>query len=447
MISEKVTMKEKISYALANLGNIPIQVLIGSYLLIFYTNVVGLNPAACATLFLIARIIDGINDPFVGYVIDHLPVTRYGHFRPTLAIGSILCSLNFLLLWFGPMMAPTGKLVIAYVSYLLIGVLFPVMDISLNSMLPVMTADMNQRNKLSSLKGVVYMIGNYGLGAAIPIILGNTGNKNGYILVVSVIAVIVAVFSVIGAIGMRERIKPQENVKKYGIKDLIKIVSQKPVMVTFVSVLMATVGTYMLNTSNTYFFTYVMNNLSLLGLTSIIQFVTLIPASILVTGIIKKYGKKNLYVLGSLMVALFPVIRLIDPTNVIILCIAVALSGIGMGICMPLTYSIQADNTDYVNLKLGYRAEAAIASLSSFITKCAMGIGGAIPGYLLAIVGFDQELVEQTDSVKNVLIGCVIGAPAVLGVLGVIIFAILYPLTKEKLKEQEAQLQKLRNNS
>ena len=87
-----------------------------------------------------------INDPLVGFIIDHLPTRKMGHFRPTLILGTILCSVNFLLLWFGPMLSTSGKLAIAYVSYILLGVLFPVMDISLNSLLPVMTEDMNYRN-------------------------------------------------------------------------------------------------------------------------------------------------------------------------------------------------------------------------------------------------------------------------------------------------------------
>ena len=64
--NEKIGLKEKISFAFANMGNIPVTALVNSFLLIFYTNVVGLDPAACATLFLIARILDGVNDPIVG---------------------------------------------------------------------------------------------------------------------------------------------------------------------------------------------------------------------------------------------------------------------------------------------------------------------------------------------------------------------------------------------
>lgn len=73
MNHDKIKMREKLSYAAVNFGNIPIMTLINGYLLIFYTNICGLSPAACATLFLIARILGRLNDPLVGFVIDHLP--------------------------------------------------------------------------------------------------------------------------------------------------------------------------------------------------------------------------------------------------------------------------------------------------------------------------------------------------------------------------------------
>lgn len=101
MGKDKIKFKEKLAYATVNFGNIPIMTIINGYLLIFYTNICGLSPAACATLFLIARILDGLNDPLVGFVIDHCPNTKFGHFRPTLIVGTILCSANFLMLWFG----------------------------------------------------------------------------------------------------------------------------------------------------------------------------------------------------------------------------------------------------------------------------------------------------------------------------------------------------------
>lgn len=435
-MSDRVTLKEKISYALVNLGNIPIQTILGSYLLIFYTNIVGLSPASCATLFLIARVLDGLNDPFVGFAIDHIPTTKHGHFRPTLVVGTILCALNFLLLWFGPLMATSGKLAIAYVSYLLIGVLFPVMDISLNSMLPVMTTDMNERNTLSSLKGVVYMIGMFGLNMIAPIIIGNTTEAAGYIRLVIFVTIIVVVFSVVGAVGIKERVLVKQGEKKYGLKDLFKILVQRPVAITFLSSLVYMVGTFVMNTMLAYFFTYVIGNLSLISVVSVVQLIALIPASLLVGKLIQKFGKKKLYTFGLIIIALFPLLRLLDVTNVPILIVATIGGGFASGLCMPLTYGIQADNTDYVNMKMNVHAEAAVAALSSFITKCGMGIGGAIPGYMLAAVGFDATSATQPEAVKTVIIIGAIIIPAVLSLVGAAIFAAGYPLTKEKLEAQ-----------
>ncbi len=438
----KVSLKEKISYALANLGNIPVQTIIGSYLLIFYTNIVGLNPAAVATLFLIARILDGLNDPFIGYLIDHLPTTKHGHFRPTLMIGSILCALNFLLLWFGPMMATSGKLVIAYISYLLIGVIFPVMDISLNSMLPVMTTDMDERNMLSSLKGFIYLIGMLALNVAAPIIVGDMNRKEGFVLIVLVTAVIIAVFSVIGAMGLKERVMAG-NEQKYKLKDLFTILFQKPVAITFGATLINVASTYVMNTALAYFFTYVIPDLKLMGLVSGLQIVTILPATILAAKFIKKIGKKKTYIFALLIMSLAPLMRLIDVKNVPLLIIATLIAGFGMGTGMPLSYGIQADNTDYVELKTGYRAEAAVAALSSFIAKCAMGIGGAIPGYLLASAGFNASAATQPAGVNGAIIACVIIVPCIMNLVatGIICF---YPLTKEKLEAQNEVIAKLR---
>ncbi len=250
---EKIGIVEKMAYAITNIGNIPVQTILGSYLLIFYTNIVGLNPAACATLFLIARILDGLNDPIVGFLIDHGPTTKMGHFRPTLMLGSVACGINFFLMFYGPYMATSGKLVIAYITYLLIGILFPVMDISLNSMLPVMTSDVKERNVLSSIKGFAYMAGVFSLNIVAPLIIGDTTIAGGYLKLVTYATIIIITFSVVGTLGIRERVQASQGTDSYKFKDLFKIIAQKPVWVTFLAALTYYVGTYILNTANTFF--------------------------------------------------------------------------------------------------------------------------------------------------------------------------------------------------
>ena len=446
MNQDKIKMREKLSFAMANFGNIPIMTLINGYLLIFYTNICGLSPAACATLFLIARFLDAINDPLVGFMIDHLPTRKMGHFRPTLILGTILCSVNFLLLWFGPMLSTSGKLAIAYVSYILLGVLFPVMDISLNSLLPVMTEDMKERNSLSSIKGLAYVIGALVIGVAAPLILGDTSNKQGYINLVLIMTAVIFFFSIIGTMGVKERVKPQmEN--SYSVKELFKILSQKPVYITFLAVLLYSIGSNIVNAANTYFYTYIFEDLTLASIITLITCVTVFPATMVIGNLIGRFGKKKMYAIGLALAGLAPIIRLLDVRSIPLLIVSVLIAGIGAGFAAPLNYGIQADNTDYIEMSMGIRAEGAVASLSSFVSKCAMGIGGAIPGYLLQLAGFDSKAAVQNDDVINVIVLCVLILPAIVNVVAIVIFSKGYPITKEKLNEQTYLLREKRSKA
>lgn len=446
MNQDKIKMREKLSFAMANFGNIPVMTLINGYLLIFYTNICGLSPSACATLFLIARFLDAINDPLVGFIIDHLPTRKMGHFRPTLILGTILCSANFLLLWFGPMLSTSGKLAIAYVSYILLGVLFPVMDISLNSLLPVMTEDMKERNSLSSIKGLAYVIGALVIGVAAPLILGDTSNKQGYINLVLIMTAVIFFFSIIGTMGVKERVKPQmEN--SYSVKELFKILSQKPVYITFLAVLLYSIGSNIVNAANTYFYTYIFEDLTLASIITLITCVTVFPATMVIGNLIGRFGKKKMYAIGLALAGLTPIIRLLDVRSIPLLIVSVLIAGIGAGFAAPLNYGIQADNTDYIEMSMGIRAEGAVASLSSFVSKCAMGIGGAIPGYLLQLAGFDSKAAVQNDDVINVIVLCVLILPAIVNVVAIVIFSKGYPITKEKLNEQTYLLREKRSKA
>ena len=446
MNQDKIKMREKLSFAMANFGNIPVMTLINGYLLIFYTNICGLSPAACVTLFLIARFLDAINDPLVGFMIDHLPTRKMGHFRPTLILGTILCSANFLLLWFGPMLSTSGKLAIAYVSYILLGVLFPVMDISLNSLLPVMTEDMKERNSLSSIKGLAYVIGALVIGVAAPLILGDTSNKQGYINLVLIMTAVIFFFSIIGTMGVKERVKPQmEN--SYSVKELFKILSQKPVYITFLAVLLYSIGSNIVNAANTYFYTYIFEDLTLASIITLITCVTVFPATMVIGNLLGRFGKKKMYAIGLALAGLAPIIRLLDVRSIPLLIVSVLIAGIGAGFAAPLNYGIQADNTDYIEVSMGIRAEGAVASLSSFVSKCAMGIGGAIPGYLLQLAGFDSKAAVQNDDVINVIVLCVLILPAIVNVVAIVIFSKGYPITKEKLNEQTYLLREKRSKA
>ena len=131
-LGNKPLWKERVSYFFVNLGNIPIMTMVNAYLSIFYTDTLGMDAKVVGTMFLIARVFDGVNDPFIGYFIDRAPNSKFGKFRRILIVGTIICTLNYAVVWMGPAyVSDSMKVMVAYISYMLLGVTFPVMDISL----------------------------------------------------------------------------------------------------------------------------------------------------------------------------------------------------------------------------------------------------------------------------------------------------------------------------
>ena len=139
--------------------------------MIFYTNVIGLNPIAIGTLFLLSKIVDGISDPINGYLIDRLPRAKFGKYRSVIIVTIGTPVLNFLLLWFGPAWTTSGKLTIAYISYLVLGFSFDYMDIPKNSFLPAMTANPKERSSLGMLIALGTIVSGMVVAIIAPLIL------------------------------------------------------------------------------------------------------------------------------------------------------------------------------------------------------------------------------------------------------------------------------------
>lgn len=99
--NQKVRLSEKLGLFMVYAGNIPLMTLLSAYFLIYYTTVVGLDPMGLSTLFLISKVVDGASDPVMGFIMDRFPVTKRGKFRPMLVLGTIICVINYILLWFG----------------------------------------------------------------------------------------------------------------------------------------------------------------------------------------------------------------------------------------------------------------------------------------------------------------------------------------------------------
>ncbi len=435
----RIRVGEKIAYFLTNIGNIPIMMLLSSFFLLFYTDVVGLDPGKIATLFLLSKIMDGISDPIMGYLLDRFPVTKIGKFRPIIILGAVILAINYILLWFGAVWVPVGKYAVVYVSYLLLGWTFDILDIPLNGLMPVMTADLKEKNSLSVWKMVGLILGGMIVSIVGPIIISDGTLKSYYVLIFLFTAVSV-VFSIVGALGVKERVPfVGSEEEKYSFKDMLKFLVAQPVIVTFMAGLCYCLASFVQTGANSHFYTYVMGDLELMAGVSGVSMVGMLPGMFLGPIVSNKVGKKKVYTVGLAIAAVGFGIRIFAPTSLPLAYVGTIIAGLGGGMASTLMYAIQADNTLYIQHKTGKRAEAAIASLSSFITKIGQGIAGAIPGYVLAITGFKPGA-ELTAASSNGIIACVVVMPAIFAALGALLFGLKYPITKEELDVMAAEV-------
>lgn len=422
-----------ISYLFINIGNIPIMTIVSSFLAIYYVNVLKMDEYAVGTMFLIARIFDGINDPLIGGIIDRIKGDKLQKFKRVLILGTIICSINYMILWLGPaLVSENFKLLIAYISYLLLGVTFPIMDISLNSLLPVLAKQKEEREILSSIKIIGYGLGTVIIEFFVPLFLSRFGHTiKTYWGIVILSTLFIIVFSVGGAIGIKNdknvfQVKVNEKKNQQNIiGSFLKIFFEKNVLCTFFSGLCFYTGNAALVIANTYYTTYYLGDVKYLTYVTIATYSLEMFVILLIPVLTKKIETRIIFSSGLVMAGMGLLIRFYPwKTFDSILCsllISSAIYGIGYGFVMILFYSIQAENVDRVYIQYDIQAESSIAAIMSMVNKLGKGIGGALPLYILG-----KMKVNDTTYSKYSLRLIASFVPALLFLVGGILFMILY---------------------
>jgi sugar (glycoside-pentoside-hexuronide) transporter len=438
----KIKFGEKAAYFSANLSSVPMLAIIGTFLLIFYTDVVGLNPAAVGVLFLLARLMDAISDPIMGYLIDHLPRTKWGRFRPWLVVGAFIATINFVLVWIGPSMATSGKLVIAYITYLLLGITFDIMDISLTSLLPTMTESNKERNTLSSIRGLGFLVGVVISSIfVVPFVALFPTQKEGYHMMVIVVAVFIFLMALIGAMGVHERVNPVEK-EHYSVSMMLKILFKtKPFFILMVCATFVSIGQYVRNGATMYYLTYAFNNPELMVPYMAVGLLFTVVAMIAAPYFANRFEMKNvmfvaIFIYGLGMIALF----LVPYGNVTLLLVTNIFASIGSGIYTPLYFTMQADLVDIVEWKHNYRAEGAVASIGSFIAKAGQAFGAAMPAFILAATGYVANAPQQSPQTLLGIKHAMSTIPFGFTLVSALLF-LAYPITRSVFEKVTKELQ------
>ena len=160
----KLSWLQRIGFGSGDLAQNLIYQTVSMYLLFFYTNIFGLDPAAAAVMFLIVRIVDVIWDPLVGTFVDkHNP--KWGKYRSYLILGGIpLTGLAILCFWNGF----SGSLVYAYVTYVGMSMLYTLINVPYGALNSSLTRDTNEITVLTSTRMFMANVGGLAVSAGIP---------------------------------------------------------------------------------------------------------------------------------------------------------------------------------------------------------------------------------------------------------------------------------------
>ncbi|GAB3045676.1 glycoside-pentoside-hexuronide (GPH):cation symporter [Virgibacillus ainsalahensis] len=442
-VNNKLGFKEKLSYGLGDTANNLTFSMVTTYLLVFYTDVFGISAAAVATLFLVARIWDAINDPLMGSIIDRFGKTnKKGRFRPYMKWAGIPVVVMAVLVFFTPDLSESGKLVYAYVTYILFGMAYTAVNIPYGSLASVITRNPVDRSALASFRGLGGQIGVFSVGIlVVPLVALFPSEQIGYPAVVAIFGVIAVVLYYLTYRNTKERIKPVDSAKpeKMNIQMVTRIMKNGPFLsLSFMSffILMA----MLINQSvGLYFFTYNLDNPFLFSVYNMLNIVSVILLVVFIPKLTAKFGKKTLTLIGFVIGAGAMALLFILPATPATVLPLLWLGMLGINIPNMLVWAFISDVIDYGEWSSGIRQEGTTYSLYSFMRKLSQAVAGFVGGIGLSIIGYVPNAVQTPDTLIGIKVMMVL-VPAISCIICFIIFKYGYKLNDKMFEQINADL-------
>lgn len=458
--NEKLSLKEKIGYALGDTAANIAWRTIGPFLPIFYTDVFGLGTAAVATLLLVIRLGDGITDLIMGTIADRTK-TKWGKFRPWLIWTALPFGVALVLQFTTPNISLTGKLIWAYATSIFYTLAYTANNVPYSALMGVMTSNIEERTTLSSYRFFGAYLG--GIIATVGVIslvdfLGNGDKNMGYQYTMYVLAFILASFSIITFFTTRERVPASSKETSDVQEDYKDLITNKPWLLLLCIGFVFVTYNIIKQSSAMYYFTHYVNDehnffgsLSqwggkngLAGLYLLSLLIISMISTVFAPYLTRVLGKVRLFHFSILFSAITAgAMYWLEPTQIGAIFTLGIISEFGAGIMPILFFAMLGDAADYSEYKNGRRATGLIFSAGTFAMKFGGGVAAAITLLVLNMYNYDgQVLVKTAEMLEGIKLNMSI-IPAAFILLGTLIL-LFYPLGTNKMKTIEQALEERR---
>ena len=401
--SKNVTGKEKwLGYLLGPIGAILLNAVLATYLNVYYTDVLKLTTiwgGIFLTLFpIISKIIDAITNVVMGYIIDRTK-TKQGKARPWMLLSAPLLTITGILLFLVPSGNTTIQVIWVMVSYnLFYSFAYTIFNMSHGLMVPLSTRNTTQRGGLSVFNQIAtIMVTGIVVALIFPmVIMPIIGvDKSLWITLMSILSGIALPLTLVEYYFTKERITEEkidneEKVVPFKLQ-LKAIFTDKYLVLLIIYFLVYTIGSVLKNIALVYFCNYVLGTYNDGTTQTLVSVLGGIPMGIgifLVWPLAKKFGKKNVTLVGFLIYAIGSLVCFIAPTNLYVVLIGQFIKNIGGLPCAYVFMALFADALDGIEWRTGFRADGVAMSTYSIITVAMAGICTGLFNLFLSKTGY-----------------------------------------------------------
>lgn len=433
----KLSSVQRIGFGSGDLAQNLIYQTVSMYLLIFYTNVFGLPAATAAVMFLIVRLIDVIWDPIVGAFVDKRN-PKMGKYRSWLILGGLpLTGFAILCFWNGF----SGSLFYAYITYVGMSMAYTLVNVPYGALNASLTRDTDEITKLTATRMFLANLGGLAVAYGIPIIvkslspdgrINSAESGNAWFITMTIYALVGLALLIFCYTQTKERVVMDEkDTHDVKVSDLwTEFVRNRPLRVLAFFFITAFAMMAIGNSAGSYYMIYNVNAPDMvpyfmaLGSIPAFIFMPMVPA------IKRAIGKKQMFyvflsvaILGMGLLYAISVIPALKNMVWLVL-VAQFIKSTGVIVATGYMWALVPEVISYGEHKTGRRISGIVNALTGIFFKAGMALGGVVPGFVLAFVGFDEKnAITQSPLVEQGILWLVAVIPALLLIVAMFVIS------------------------
>lgn len=439
-------IKDKLGYLFGDFGNDFTFILSSSFLLKFYTDVMGVAPWIVGLVITIARFVDAFTDVTMGRIADRSPASLNGKFKPWIrrmaapvAISSFLIyqsAFASAAMWF--------KITWLVVTYILWGSIFYTsINIPYGSMASSISSSPQDRQSLSTFRTMGSTLAGVIVGAGIPLFaydkIGNNTVLNGprFTLIAGIFSILAILCYMICFTLTTERVYESSSSRKQSSVGVMlkNAFSNRALISIIVGSVVMLLAQLTLQSMSNYIYPNYYGNVTAQSVSTIGMMGGMIVAAILAKPLANKFGKAEISAASNLLATIVCIILFaIRPDNVWIYVLINAVSWIGLGVFAMVSWAIITDVIDDAELRFERREDGTIYAMYSFARKLGQAASAGLTGALLSAIGYSDKTAFDTNVLRGIYDISTLVPALGFGLLTLILW-FWYPLHKRKVDE------------